>query len=101
MPSLQRASTARKRVPPRLSLALDVPDGVEQCLCAMRYRIVDHLAVDLDRRGAAALRLAEGGDDAPGGGQLVGARHVGSIHRRDLVGVHAAASLEAAAAAAL
>ncbi len=67
----------------------------------MHDRVVDHLAVDLDRRRAAALGFAEGADDALGGGQLGSARHIGGVHRRDLVGMHAAASLEAAAAAAL
>ena len=56
-----------------------MPDGVEQRLRAVHDRIVDHLAVDLDRGGAAAFGCAEGGDDALGGGQLAGARAKASL----------------------
>src|SRR4051794_16468912 len=67
----------------------------------MHDGIVDHLPVDLDGRGPASLGLAEGRDDAPCGVDLLRARQVGLVHRRNLVRVHAAAALEAAAPAAL
>ncbi len=67
----------------------------------MDDRVVHHLPVHLHRGGAFGLGLAERGDDALGARNLVRARREQLVGHRHLVGVHAQASLEAAAAAAL
>src|SRR3954470_6048109 len=88
-------------VKPRGGLIAKLLHRVEKRLRAVDDRVVDHLAVELDRRGAAGLGFFEGDDDAPGLGQLFLGRQVGRVYGRDLVRVDAQAALEAAAAAAL
>src|SRR5438128_10307435 len=80
---------------------LRLPERVEEGLGAVDDRVVDHLAVELDRRGAFRLGFLEGRDDAPGLRKLLGRGLVGGVHRAELVGMDATASLEAAAPAAL
>ena len=62
----------------------------------MDDRVVDHLAVELDRGRAFRFRLLERRDDALGLGDLLGRGQVGRVHRRELVRMDAEASLEAA-----
>src|SRR6185503_3908430 len=106
-PSPRRASTIPARARHRASPVLPRSGfarptyRLEERLCAVEDRVVDHLAIDLDRRRPARLGLLEGRDDALRALEFLGARKIGAIHRTDLVRMNAQTALEAAAAAAL
>src|SRR3970282_2378741 len=79
------AAAARRSALARLRLAHRFDDGA----APVHYRVIDHLAVDLDRGRAARLGLAGRGGDAVGAGQLPVAGQIGGIDRADLVRMHA------------
>src|SRR6185369_1025499 len=87
----------RLSAPPVSSFTLD---RFQQALGALRDRVIDHLAVDLDCGRAACFGRAKRGDDALGGGDFVRGRRVAFISGTDLIGMDAKAPLETCAPAA-
>src|SRR5258708_23030819 len=85
----------------RVVIAANACRRVEQTLRFGDDRVVDELAVELDRRRAGLFGLGKGGDDALGAGDLLGGGREDAVDRNHLVGVDAHLALVAEALGAL